>query len=220
MMFFRDRKDAGRQLARHLIQYQDQEPLILALPRGGVVVGFEISINLKAPLDVIVARKIGAPGMPEYGIGAIAPGGVLILDERPIRMLGIPREEIDLIADREREEMQRRIERYRGGRPLPDVRNRTVILVDDGIATGVTARAAIQAIRQQEPRQLILASPVCAPDTARLLRAEVDDFVCLETPPDFRAISLWYDDFRQTSDEEVVDLLNRSWHGQEQESGQ
>lgn len=215
-MLFRDRKDAGRQLARHLIQYRDRNPLILALPRGGVVVGFEIASALKAPLDVIVARKIGAPGMPEYGIGAIAPGGVLILDERPIRMLGISRAQIDLIADREREEMQRRIDRYRGGRPLPDIRSQTVILVDDGIATGVTARAAIQAIRQQEPDQLILASPVCAPDTARLLKAEVDYFICIETPSDFRAISLWYDDFRQTTDEEVVDLLNRSWHGLEQ----
>lgn len=213
MIIFRDRVDAGQQLAQRLIKYQDKNPLILALPRGGVVVGFEIASALGAPLDVIIARKIGAPGMPEFGIGAIAPGGVLILDEHTTHLLGISKEEIDLIASRENEEMERRITLYRGGRPMPEARNKTVILVDDGIATGVTARAAIQAIRRQKPDWLALAAPVCAPDTARLLRTEVDDFICIESPSDFRAISLWYANFRQTSDEEVMSLLNRAWRG-------
>jgi len=216
-MLFRDRTDAGRRLAQYLGHYQDKNPLILAMPRGGVVVGFEIATSLKASLDVIVARKIGAPGMPEYGIGAVAPGGVLILDEDSIRLLEIPKEEIDLIIEREREEMERRIRRYRQGRPMPKVQGQTVILVDDGIATGVTARAAIKAIQKQEPKWLALAVPVCAPDTARLLKAEVNDFICLATPADFRAISLWYDNFQQVSDEEVVNLLHRSWHGSSQE---
>ncbi|MEW5803794.1 MAG: phosphoribosyltransferase [bacterium] len=213
MMLFKDRVDAGQKLAQHLVQYRDERPLILALPRGGVVVGFEVASVLRAPLDVIIARKLGAPGMPEFGIGAIAPGGVLILDEHATRMLGISMEEIDSVVTREKEEMNRRINRYRGGRPMPEVQNRTVILVDDGIATGVTARAAIRTIRQQNPRKLILAVPVCAPDTARLLRSEVDDFICIEMPPDFRAISLWYERFQQTSDEEVISLLNSSWQG-------
>ena len=213
MIIFKDRVDAGQQLAQRLIEdrYQDKNSLVLALPRGGVVVGFEIASALGAPLDVIIARKLGAPGMPEFGIGAIAPGGVLIVDERTTHYLGISKEQIDLIAAREREEMERRINLYRGGRPMPEIRNRTVILVDDGIATGVTARAAIQTIRRQKPHRLTLAVPVCAPDTARLLRSEVDSFVCIESPHDFRAISLWYADFRQTSDEEVISLLNRAW---------
>jgi putative phosphoribosyl transferase len=213
MIIFSDRVDAGQQLAQRLVQYRDKNPLILALPRGGVVVGFEIASALEAPLDVIIARKLGAPGMPEFGIGAIAPGGVLVLDEHTTHLLGISKEQIDLIASRERKEMDRRINRYRGGRPMPEVQNRTVILVDDGIATGVTARAAIQAILQQKPHWLVLAVPVCAPDTARLLKTEVDDFVCIEKPSDFRAISLWYANFQQTSDEEVISLLNRVWHG-------
>jgi len=137
---------------------------------------------------------------------------VLILDEHTTHFLGISKEQIDLITTREKEEMERRITLYRGGRPMPEVRNQTVILVDDGIATGVTARAAIQAIRQQKPYWLALAAPVCAPDTARLLRTEVDDFICIESPSDFQAISLWYANFRQTSDEEVMSLLNRAWH--------
>jgi predicted phosphoribosyltransferase len=207
---FYDRTDAGRRLAAKLLEYRDERPLVLALPRGGVVVGYEVARALDAPLDVIVARKVGAPGHRELGIGAIAPGGVQVFDPLTVRMLGIRREEIDAIVAEETVEMQRRIRSFRGDRPAPDLHDRTVVLVDDGLATGVTARAAIHSIRAERPRRLVLAVPVCAPETAEALRPEVDDLVCVETPPDFMAVGLWYNDFSQTTDEEVLDLLGRT----------
>lgn len=209
-LIFEDRADAGRLLARELLHYKKEYPIVLALPRGGVVVGYEIARTLDAPLDVIVARKLGAPGHEELGIGAIAPGGVRVLDEAAVEWLGITDARLQRVTERETEEMNRRLRLYRGDRPLTDVRDRTAILVDDGLATGVTARAAILYLRQQQPRRLILAIPVCASETAERLREEVDDFVCASTPPYFRAVGLWYRNFAQTTDQEVIDLLDRA----------
>jgi len=218
-MIFQDRRDAGRQLARRLTHLRGQDAIVLALPRGGIVVGYEIARALGTPLDVIVARKLGAPGNPEFGFGAIAPGGVRFLDERTIGWLELSEEQIDRIAAEEALEMERRLRRYRGGRPLPDVRQRAVILVDDGLATGVTARAAIRAIRRWEPGHLVLAVPVSAPDTARAVSSEVDELVCLETPPGFMAVGQYYMDFEQTSDEEVIELIERARREAEGDGG-
>ena len=204
---FEDRQDAGRRLAERLAPYREEHPVVFALPRGGVPVGYEIALALAAPLDVFVARKLGAPGQPEFGIGAVAPGGVRILNEEVVRRLGIPEDYLERITQREMAEVERRLRHFRGDRPELEVRGRTVILVDDGLATGVTARAAIRALRRLEPRRLVLAAPVCAAQTAEVLGSEVDELVCLEAPSDLGAIGFWYRDFSQTSDEEVVELL-------------
>lgn len=214
-MLFLDRRDAGRQLAERLTELRDESPVVLALPRGGVVVGYEIARHLGAPLEVVVARKLGAPGNPEFGFGAIAPGGVRFLDEGTVGWLGLPQEVIDGIVEQEAQEMERRLQRYRGGRPSADLGGRTVILADDGLATGVTARAAIRYIRQCRPRRLVLAVPVSAAETARVVRAEVDELVCLQTPAAFMAVGQWYRDFSQTTDDEVIELLERSREGAE-----
>lgn len=207
---FRDRADGGRRLALRLTAYRGPDTVVLALPRGGVEVGYEVARELGAPLDVIVARKLGAPGQRELGMGAIAPGGVRVLDEETIALLRISPQEIDAVAAEESAEMARRERLFREGRPALDLRGRTVILVDDGLATGVTARAAIRAIGTHGPRRIVLAVPVCAPETAAALRGEVDDLVCVESPPDFIAVGRWYEDFAQTSDQEVIDLLARA----------
>lgn len=209
-MVFKDRAAAGRRLAESLQEFRDENPILLALPRGGVPVGYEVARALNAPLDVMIARKLGAPGQPELGIGAIAPGGVRVLNEEAIDMLGIREAEIEAIAAEEERELARRLRRFRGDRPPPALRGRTVILVDDGLATGVTAKAAIRAIRKEEPRRIIFAVPVCASDTARSLSEEVDALVCLEAPPSFGAVGLWYQNFEQTSDEEVLEWLERA----------
>jgi putative phosphoribosyl transferase len=205
---FDDRRDAGRRLAARLSDYRGQDVLVLALPRGGVPVGYEVARHLNAPLDVFIARKLGAPNQPELGIGAVAPGGVLVLDMETIQHLGIPDDAIARVASRELDEMERRMRRFRGEREMPAVEGRTVILVDDGLATGVTASAAIRALRQMTPARLVLAVPVCAPQTAQALRAQVDDLVYVEMPHNFGAVGLWYRNFDQTTDEEVVDLLS------------
>ncbi len=212
---FRDREDAGRKLAERLVRYRDERPIVFALPRGGVPVGYEISRALGVPLEVFVARKLGAPGQPEFGIGAVAPGGVRILNEDVVRRLGIPEDYLERITERETAEVQRRMRLFRGDRPEPDVRGRTVILVDDGLATGVTARAAVAALRRLQPQRLVLAAPVCASQTAELLGPEVDELVCLEAPSDLGAIGFWYRDFAQTSDEEVIELLESARRDQE-----
>lgn len=204
---FRDRKDAGERLGKRLAAYRDEAPIILALPRGGVPVGFEISHALDAPLDVFIARKLGAPGQPELGIGAVAQGGTRVMNERMVERLGIPEDYLEWITSREEAEVERRLLLLRGDRPEPEVNGRTIILVDDGLATGVTARAAIQALRLREPRRIVLAVPVCAAMTADLIRPEVDALVCLETPADLHAIGFWYEDFDQVSDERVSELL-------------
>ena len=211
-MHFRDRRDAGRQLGQLLLRYRDAASVVLALPRGGVPVGYEVARALGAPLDVLVARKIGAPSQPELGIGAIAPGGVIVLDERTVAALGVTEAELEAIVARETAEMARRLARYRGDRPPPELRDRTVIVVDDGLATGVTARAAIASVRLEEPQAVVLAVPVAAPESARAFGALVDDLVAVMMPYDFRAVGLWYEDFEQTSDEEVLDLLDRARH--------
>ena len=207
---FEDRRDAGRRLAGKLSRFRDERPMIFALPRGGVPVGYEISRALTAPLDVFVSRKLGAPGQPEFGIGAVAAGGVRVLNEDVVKRLGITDEYVERITARETAEVERRLRYFRGDRPEPEVGGRTAILVDDGLATGVTARAAVEALRLRGPRRLVLAAPVCAAQTAELLRPRVDELVCLESPTDLGAIGFWYRDFQQTTDEEVVELLERA----------
>lgn len=207
---FVDREDAGRKLAERLLGYRDERPVVFALPRGGVPVGYEVARTLGAPLEVFVARKLGAPGQPEFGIGAVAVGGVRVLNEEVVRRLGIPEEYVERITERETAEVERRLGHFRGERPELEVRDRTAILVDDGLATGVTARAAIKALRLREPRRLVLAAPVCAAQTAALISPEVDEMICLETPSDLGAIGFWYRDFSQVPDEEVIELLDRA----------
>ena len=206
---FRDRVDAGRRLAALLERFRDEAPIVLALPRGGVVVGYEVAHALNAPLDVIVARKLGAPGHRELGIGAVAPG-VRVLDDETVSALGVRAEAIEAIAAEETAEMARRSRRFRDERPPPALADRTVIVVDDGLATGVTARAAVRSIRRERPRRVVLAVPVCPAETAALLRAEVDDLVCVAQPPDFIAVGHWYTNFDQTTDEEVIALLQQA----------
>jgi predicted phosphoribosyltransferase len=206
-ILFEDRVDAGRQLAERLAPYAEERPVVFALPRGGVPVGAEVSRSLGAPLEVIVSRKLGAPGQPEFGIGAVAPSGVRVLNERAVRALGIEEDYLEMISARELAEAERRLKLFRGDRPYPDLERRTAILVDDGLATGVTARAALLALRRMNPRRLVLAVPVCALQTAELLRPEADDLICLLAPDNLEAVGLWYRNFEQTSDEEVVRLL-------------
>jgi predicted phosphoribosyltransferase len=210
LRIFRDRREAGRLLAERLSRYGDEEPLVLALPRGGVPVGYEVARALRAPLDVVVARKLGAPGQPELGIGAVAPGGVRVLNEEVLPWLAVSDEYLEAIEREEAVEVERRMRLFRGEGPAPEVKDKTAILVDDGIATGVTARAAIEYLLQQEPRRLVLAVPVCAAQTAEELGSEVDDLVCLNVPGELWAIGLWYEDFEQVSDAEVVELLRRA----------
>jgi predicted phosphoribosyltransferase len=210
---FRDRRDAGGQLALALEPYRGEGPVVFALPRGGVPVAYEVARALGAPLDVLVARKLGAPDQPEFGIGAVAPGGVRVLNEYAVGRLGIPAEYLDQITAQETAEVERRLHHFRGDRPETPVAGRTAILVDDGLATGVTARAAVEALRLRGPGRLVLAVPVCAAQTAGRLRPEVDDLVCLRCPPDLGAIGFWYADFDQTPDEEVVALLEEARRG-------
>ena len=211
MALFRDRADAGRQLADRLKTYAGRpDVLVLGLPRGGVPVAFEVARALGAPLDIFVVRKLGVPGHEEIAMGAIATGGVGVLNEPVVRGLGIPQSVISAAMEREQRELDRRERAYRGERPAPDVRGKTVILVDDGLATGATMRAAVAALRQQQTKRIIVAVPVAAPETCEELRAEVDEIVCLETPEPFYAVGLWYEDFSQTTDEEVCGLLDRA----------
>lgn len=207
---FTDRRAAGRQLAGRLSRYQDGGSIVLALPRGGVPVGYEVARALEAPLDVFVARKLGAPEQPELAIGAVASGGVRILNGSVVRELGVSEGWIESVTEKELAEVERRMRRFRDARPVPTLEGRTVILVDDGIATGMTVRAAIQSIREQAPRGIVLAVPVCAEITAVALASEVDELICLRTPSDLWAIGLWYENFHQLEDEEVVELLKRS----------
>ena len=208
---FRDRHEAGRLLAEKLKAYAHRlEVLVLALPRGGVPVAYEVARALGAPLDVFLVRKLGVPGHEELAMGAVATGGVRVLNEQIVRALRIPDDVIDAVTMREQEELARRERLYRGDRPLPDVSGRTVILVDDGLATGATMHAAIAALRQQQPARIVVAVPTAAPETCQALRAEVDDVVCAITPEPFYSVGLWYEDFSQTTDDEVRDLLARA----------
>lgn len=209
-MHFQDRVEAGRRLASELAVYRDEAPLVLGLPRGGVVLAYEVARALDAPLDVWVVRKVGAPFEPELGIGAVAEGGELVLNREALAVLNISEEEVERLAVPEAEEVERRVRLFRGDRPAPEIRGRTVILVDDGIATGGTMQAAIRAVRRRGPKRLVLAVPVAATDTLERLRPEVDDVVCLVSAPDLVAIGMWYRDFDQVSSEEVQELLQRA----------
>jgi len=207
---FRDRVEAGELLAEGLSHYRDRDDVIvLALPRGGVPVAAEIARRLHVPFDVFVVRKLGVPGHEELAMGAIASGGVRLLNDEVVGPLGIPANVIDAVAGREQIELERREELYRGTRAPVGLVGKTVILVDDGLATGSTMRAAVKAVRQQGPAQVIVAVPVGAPETCATLAREADDVVCLRTPDPFVAVGLWYRDFTPTSDREVRALLGR-----------
>src|SRR5258707_2227318 len=207
---FRDRREAGRVLAEKLAAYANRpDVLVLALPRGGVPVAYEVARALGAPLDVLVVRKLGVPGYEELAMGAVATGGVRVLNDQLVERLGIPEHIIDAVAARERRELARRERLYRGGRPPPAVLGRTVILVDDGLATGATMHAAIQALRQQNPARIVVAVPTASPETCEEMKARAADVICAITPEPFHAVGRWYQDFSQTTDEEVAALLTR-----------
>jgi putative phosphoribosyl transferase len=208
---FRNREEAGRLLARALADYTGREDVVvLGLPRGGVPVAAEVAGVLGVPLDVLVVRKLGALGQEELAIGAIGEGGVRVLNDRLVRDLGLSREVIDRIAGREEHELERRVAAYRGGHEALEVEGKTVIVVDDGVATGATMRAGLQTLRALGAARIIAAAPVGAADSVGLLEEDADDVVVLETPAWFSAVGQWYEDFGQTSDEEVRDLLMRN----------
>jgi len=211
---YRDRREAGRALARDLEQYAGRDDVIvLALPRGGVPVAYEVARTLGAPLDVFLVRKLGVPGREELALGAIASGGVRLLNADVVRGLQIPPATIDQVAATERRELERREREYRDDRPAPDVRGKTAILIDDGLATGASMRAAVAALRQMDPDRIVVAVPIAAPATCEEFRDEVDEVICAQTPDPFYAVGLWYEDFSQTTDEEVRDLLARAATG-------
>lgn len=209
-MRFRDRTDAGRQLVERLLSSALPRPVVLALPRGGVPVAVEVARALDAPLDVFVARKVGAPGNPEYGIGAVAEGGAVVANLDAVRGLGLSSDEWAARVAVTRAELSRRVERYRGSRPRLDVREHDVVLVDDGLATGVTAEVALTAVRTLGPNRLVLAVPTCAGETAARLAALADDLVCVVTPEPFYAVGQSYARFDQVTDDEVVALLEHA----------
>ena len=207
---FRDRTEAGKLLGAEVLRKigKREGMLVLALPRGGVPVGHEVARALDAPLDVFIVRKLGLPGHEELAMGAIASGGVEVLNDEVLGWMPLSRKTIDAVADRERRELERREKEYRGERPPLDVTGRTVVIVDDGLATGSTMRAAVLALRKMSPKMIVVAVPVGAGETCESLAAEVDEMICLRTPQPFEAVGLWYADFSQTSDAEVHELLH------------
>ncbi len=208
---FPNRTEAGRQLAEKLVKYAGREDVIvLGLPRGGVPVAFEVAQRLGAPLDVFIVRKLGVPGFEELAVGAIASGGVRVLNQDVVRALPNAEEAIEAVTARETAELERREKSYRNGRPAPELRDRVVILVDDGLATGATMRAAVAALRQCRVAKIVVAAPVGAPDTCREFEDEVDEIVCATAPEFFQAVGQYYEDFSQTSDDEVRGLLARA----------
>jgi putative phosphoribosyl transferase len=204
---FADRRDAGRRLGEHLRGIETADPVIVALPRGGVPVGAEISRALHAPLEIFAVRKLGAPGHREYGVGAIAEDGTKLIDPEATRVMHVRNGELERIAERERAELRRQVQKYRGDSPAPNLEGRTVVLVDDGAATGITDATAVRAIRRQDPRWIIVAVPVCSAEAFELLRAEADQVVCLRAPRLLQGVGHWYRDFHQVSDQEVIDAL-------------
>jgi len=210
---YQDRFDAGRNLAMRLSEYANrQDVVILALPRGGLPVAFEVAGALKAPLDVFLVRKLGLPGYEELAMGALASGDVRVINEDVVRQFKIPQHVMDAVAAEQQRELERREQMYRAGREPLNVAGKTVILIDDGLATGSTMRAAVQALRLSNAQKIVVAVPVGAAATCENLRSEADQVVCAEAPEDFTAVGRWYVDFTQTTDEEVCELLNRAAH--------
>ncbi|MGC8639248.1 MAG: phosphoribosyltransferase [Isosphaeraceae bacterium] len=208
---FHDRAEAGRVLAEKLAGYTDRpNVIVLALSRGGAPVAFEVACALRAPLDVFLVRKLGVPGREELAMGAIATGGVRIVNRHVVKRLGIRQRDLDSATAREWDELHRREREYRDGRPVPNPRGRTVILIDDGLATGITMRSAVVALRRQKPGRLVVAVPVAALETCEQFQNEVDEAICVRTPKPFHSVGTWYDDFTQTTDAEVRDLLARA----------
>jgi putative phosphoribosyl transferase len=216
-IIFRDRRDAGQKLAKKLAKYKNENPLILGMPRGGVVVAYEIAHELEAELSVIVARKIGLPSMPELAIGAVAPEDIIIWNEEMIRYFNISEAQKAELAFKAQEEMKRRIQLFCADIDLHQkIKNRVVIVVDDGLATGLTALATVEAVKKMQPKSIVLAVGVSAIDSANILKAEVDELICLSTPENFEAVGLWYKEFSQTSDQEVLELLAKNKKEQSQ----
>ena len=207
---FHDRKEAGQRLAMRLESYAGRpDVIVLALPRGGVPVGAEVASAIAAPLDVFVVRKLGVPGQEELAMGALAGNGVRVLDQSIMAASGVTEDQVERITRAEQLELERRDRQYRGDRPAPDVKGKTIILVDDGLATGASMRAAVMALRPQQPARIVVAVPVAAPETCELFRDIADEIICVETPDPFQAVGLWYEDFSQTSDAEVRTLLEQ-----------
>ena len=209
MLTFRDRREAGRLLGERLACLRDEHPVVLGLPRGGVPVAAEVAAALGAPLDILVVRKLGVPFQPELGFGAVGEGDVSVIDTDLVRRTGLAREEVAAVEARERDEVIRRVRRYRGDRPPVPITGRMVVIVDDGLATGATARAAVQVARAAGARNVVVAVPVAPPETVRLVESVADEVVCLLTPLRFTAVGQWYEDFEQASDDEVTALLRR-----------
>lgn len=210
-MLFKDRTAAGQVLAQKLADYANRpNVLVLALPRGGVPVGFEVAQALNAPLDVLVVRKLGVPENEELAMGAIASGGVRILNQSIVEQIQIPDEIIATVAAQEQGELERRERMYRGDRPFPDLSGKIVILVDDGLATGATMWAAIIAVRQKQPQEIVVAVPVAAPETCEEICSKVEKIICANTPSPFYSVGMWYEKFPQTTDDEVRELLNKA----------
>jgi putative phosphoribosyl transferase len=211
---FRDRMDAGVELASGLEGYRDTEGVIvLALPRGGVVTGLEVASYLNCPLDVIIIRKIGFPGQPEFAIGAVSETGTVVLNENIISFYGVPKKYVEEEVSRQKEEIERRVAFYRKGQGLPDLKDKKIILVDDGIATGATMKAAISTLKEEGLKKLVVAVPVAPPTTVKELEHMVDEVVCLQTPVDFMAVGGYYQDFTQVTDEDVIAILKRAGSG-------
>jgi putative phosphoribosyl transferase len=216
---FRNRTEGGRALAEILRREPWEDPVVLALPRGGVAVAWEVARALDAPLDVIVSRKLGVPEEPEVGMGAVAEGGGLWIDREIVRAAGVDEATLAEVVARETAEVERGMRRWRGGRPLPPVAGRTVLLVDDGVARGGTARAALRSLRPLRPRRLVLAAPVIAAETAPAIVGEADEVLCVIAPSPFVAVGLWYADFGSTTDAEVAELLARARREREAAAG-
>jgi putative phosphoribosyl transferase len=218
-MPFSDRRDAGRHLAGELTRFRTLEPIILALPRGGVPVAYEVASRLQAPLDVLLVRKLSVPGHSEVAMGAIASGGATVVNDEAVRFFHVSEPELDAELQRQRVELERRATLYRENAPALELRGRNLIVVDDGLATGSTMQAAVQALRQYGPSTVVSAAPVAAPAAYQALCAVADEVICVETPARFHAVGLWYRDFEQTSDQEVIDLLARARRHQRSEEG-
>lgn len=211
MALFKDRVDAGRKLATELSKYANRsDVLILALPRGGVPVAFEVAKELNVKMDVFIVRKLGVPGNEELAMGAIASDNIRVLNEDVVRSFQIPERVIDMVAENELRELERRERTYRGDRPNPEIHGSTVILIDDGLATGATMRAAAAALKTKNPAKIVVAVPTAAPDTCEFFGREVDEVICVSTPEPFYGVGAWYEDFSQTTDKEVCELLDKA----------